>query len=123
MQRFLGAGNAVLMMAKIVVETEEQIRLDPPPVPRRPRTTRLSVAETICECMAHSAEDLNLAAIAIFTESGHTARLLSKYRPEPPIFALSPDEAVINRAMMLWGTSRSCAIASRIRTSRSIWPS
>ncbi len=35
-----------------------------------PQTTRLSVAETICECMAHSAEDLELAAIAIFTETG-----------------------------------------------------
>ena len=42
--------------------------------------------------MAHAAEDLDLSAIAIFTESGLTARLLSKYRPNPPIFALSPDE-------------------------------
>jgi pyruvate kinase len=33
-----------------------------------------------------------------------TARLLSKYRPEPPIYALSPYEKVINRAMLLWGT-------------------
>jgi pyruvate kinase len=54
--------------------------------------------------MAHSAEDLDVAAIAIFTESGATARLLSKYRPDPPIFALSPYEKVINRAMLLWGT-------------------
>jgi pyruvate kinase len=54
--------------------------------------------------MAHSAEDLDLAAIAIFTESGATARLLSKYRPDPPIYALSPFEKVINRSMLLWGT-------------------
>jgi pyruvate kinase len=92
------------MMAKIVTETEEQIRLDPPPSPRHPRGTRLSVAETICECMAHSAQDLDLAAIAIFTESGATARLLSKYRPDPPIYALSPFEKVISRSMLLWGT-------------------
>ena len=31
-------------------------------------------------------------------------RLLSKYRPEPPIYALSPYEKVIHRAMLLWGT-------------------
>ena len=31
-------------------------------------------------------------------------RLLSKYRPEPPIYALSPYERVINRTMLLWGT-------------------
>jgi pyruvate kinase len=96
--------ETVAMMAKIVTETEYQIRLDPPPRVRRLRTTRLSVAETICECMAHSAEDLELAAIAIFTETGLSGRLLSKYRPEPPIFALSPDEKVISRSMLLWGT-------------------
>ena len=62
------------------------------------------VAETICECMAHSTQDLDLAAIAIFTETGSTARLLSKYRPEPPIYALSPYQAVVNRAVLLWGT-------------------
>jgi pyruvate kinase len=96
--------ETVAMMAKIVAETEYQIRTDPPVRARRTRTTRLSVAETICECMAHSAEDLELAAIAIFTETGLSGRLLSKYRPEPPIFALSPFESVINRSMLLWGT-------------------
>ena len=54
--------------------------------------------------MAHAADDLDVAAIAIFTESGATARLLSKYHPDPPIFALSPFEKVINRCMLLWGT-------------------
>jgi pyruvate kinase len=96
--------ETVRMMARIVAETEQQIRLDPPLRRRHGRTVRLSVAETICECMAHSAEDLELAAVAIFTESGSTARLLSKYRPEPPIYALSPFEEVIRRSMLLWGT-------------------
>jgi pyruvate kinase len=96
--------QTVAMMAKIVAETEHQIRLDPPPHRSTKQTTRLSVAETICECMAHSAVDLELAAIAIFTETGSTARLLSKYHPEPPIFALSPYQKVVNRCMLLWGT-------------------
>ncbi|HEX7157587.1 MAG TPA: pyruvate kinase [Edaphobacter sp.] len=96
--------EAVAMMAKIVAETEQQIRMDPPLVRRTPHHVQLSIPETICESMAHSADDLDLAAIAIFTESGATARLLSKYRPDSPIFALSPFEHVINRCMMLWGT-------------------
>jgi pyruvate kinase len=96
--------ETVAMMAKIVTETENQIRLDPPLRRHNPLAARLSVAETICECMAHSAEDLELAAIAIFTETGSTARLLSKYHPEPPIFALSPYEHIVNRDMLLWGT-------------------
>ncbi len=96
--------QSVAMMSKIVVETEYQMRIDPPLSFPRPRSPRLSVAETICECMAHAADDLDVAAIAIFTETGGTARLLSKYRPAPPIYALSPFEKVINRAMLLWGT-------------------
>ena len=101
--------QSVAMMAKIVIETEHQIRIadSVPSLARQSahsRMPRLSVAETICECMAHAAEDLDVAAIAIFTESGATARLLSKYRPDAPIYALSPHEAVVNRAMLLWGT-------------------
>ncbi len=95
---------SVAMMAKIVVETEHQMRVDPLGPDLRPKSPRLSVAETICECMAHAAEDLDVAAIAIFTESGTTARLLSKYRPQAPIYALSPYEAVVYRSMLLWGT-------------------
>ena len=96
--------ESVAMMAKIITETEHQIRLDPRPALGVPHSVRLSIAETICECMSHAADDLDVAAIAIFTETGMTARLLSKYHPEPPIFALSPFEKVINRSMLLWGT-------------------
>jgi pyruvate kinase len=96
--------EAVAMMARIVTETEHQIRIDPRPALGHHPSVRLSIAETICECMSHAADDLDVAAIAIFTETGATARLLSKYHPEPPIFALSPFEKVINRSMLLWGT-------------------
>jgi pyruvate kinase len=96
--------ETVAMMAKIVTETEHQIRIDPPPALGHHPSVRLSIAETICECMSHAADDLDVAAIAIFTESGATVRLLSKYHPDPPIFALSPFEKVISRCMLLWGT-------------------
>lgn len=96
--------HAIAMMAKIVTETEHQMRIEPQPQLARIKPTHLSVAETICECMAHAAEDLDVGAIAIFTETGATARLLSKYRPDPPIYALSPHEEIINRSMLLWGT-------------------
>jgi pyruvate kinase len=53
--------------------------------------------------MAHAAEDLDISAIAVFTETGTTARQLSKYRPKPQIFALSSVDVVINRMTLLWG--------------------
>jgi pyruvate kinase len=66
---------------------------------------RLSIAETICEAMAHAARDLDLQAIAVFTDSAATARMLSKYRPEPRIYAFTPHEAVCHRMNLLWGVT------------------
>ncbi|HEY5329632.1 MAG TPA: pyruvate kinase [Acidobacteriaceae bacterium] len=95
--------EAVAMMNKIILATEAHMRLEGQgPVMSKLRS--LTVPETICECMAHSAQDLNLAAIAIFSESGNTVRLLSKYRPDAPIYALSPDPQVVHRSNLLWGT-------------------
>jgi pyruvate kinase len=98
--------EAVKMMAKIVVETETQMRessVESPVLSSHSSHPRLSISETICESMAHAAEDLDISAIAVFTESGATARQLSKYRPGPQIYALSSVEVVINRMTMLWG--------------------
>lgn len=95
--------DAVKMMAKIVLETESQMREMPSLDGPHGGHARLSVSETICESMAHAAEDLDISAIAVFTESGTTARQLSKYRPRPQIYALSSIPVVINRMSLLWG--------------------
>ncbi|QMV18044.1 pyruvate kinase [Granulicella sp. 5B5] len=100
--------ESVAMMAKIVMETEASMRAEAPSKqPLKPHGKRvlMTIPETICESMAHAAQDLDLAAVAIFTETGNTARLLSKYRPDAPIYAFSPDESVVHRTMLLWGTS------------------
>ena len=96
--------EAVSMMARIVSEAEHHIKEDHLNEPMI-RQTRLSIAETICEATAHAADDLDLRGIALFTESGTTARQLSKYHPTAPIFALSPIDITINRLNLLWGTT------------------
>jgi pyruvate kinase len=95
--------EAVKMMAKIVSETESNLRDTGSYETHHNNRVRLSIAETICESAAHAAEDLDVSAIAVFTESGTTARQLSKYRPKPPIYALSSVDSVIHRMSMLWG--------------------
>jgi pyruvate kinase len=92
--------ETVAMMAKIVVEAESNIGEAPM---RRRDHRRLSVAETICEAVAHAAEDLDMGAIAIFTETGNTARLISKYRPKARIYAFTHMPLVCNRMNLLWG--------------------
>src|SRR5207253_10065582 len=60
-------------------------------------------AATTCASMAHAAEDLRMGAIAVFTESGNTARLISKYRPQAAIYAFSHLLPVCNRMNLFWG--------------------
>ncbi len=96
--------ESVAMMARIVTETERHMREAVKTAPRE-RRSRLSIAETICEATAHAADDLDLRGIALFTESGATARQLSRYHPTAPIFALSPVEVTVNRLNLLWGTT------------------
>jgi pyruvate kinase len=53
--------------------------------------------------------DLDIAAIACYTRTGRTARVLSSLRPRVPIIAFSPDGAVVERLALLHGvTARSC---------------
>src|SRR5580698_3774517 len=92
------------MMARIVADAERHMK-EQSYEESRERRSHLSIAETICEATAHAADDLDLRGIALFTESGVTARQLSKYHPTSPIFALSPIEVTINRLNLLWGTT------------------
>src|SRR5947208_263085 len=70
---------------------------------RRRNSHRLSISETICESVAHAAQDLDMRAIAVYTETGTTARLISKYRPDAEIYSLTYVPEVCNRANLLWG--------------------
>jgi pyruvate kinase len=94
--------EAVAMMARIVVEAESNMG-DFVQWRRRREAHALSVAETICESIAHAAEDLPMGAIAVFTESGNTARMISKYRPKAAIYAFTHIAHVAQRTNLYWG--------------------
>jgi pyruvate kinase len=95
--------EAVEMMARIVAEAEAGSQNPLKPGHREARHS--SVAETICESMAHAAQALQIRAIAVFTETATTARMLSKYRPAADIYAFTSSETVRNRMNALWGTT------------------
>ena len=94
--------EAVAIMSRIVVEAERNAGEDNRSRRRR-NHRRLSIAETICESVAHAAEDLDMEAIAVFTESGNTAKLISKYRPMAEIFAFAHLPHICNRMNLFWG--------------------
>jgi pyruvate kinase len=51
----------------------------------------------------NTADALGALAIVAFTQSGSTARRVSKYRPRVPILAITPDKIVSGRLLLHWG--------------------
>jgi pyruvate kinase len=49
------------------------------------------------------AHDLNVSAVVVFTQSGRTARLMSKANPSVPIIGFTPQETTYNRMSFYWG--------------------
>ncbi|MGO4543264.1 pyruvate kinase [Paenibacillus sp. 2TAB23] len=62
-----------------------------------------SVTEAISQAVANSALDLKAKAIITSTQSGFTARMVSKYKPKAPIIAVTTDEKVLRRLSLIWG--------------------
>ncbi|MDQ0061196.1 pyruvate kinase [Paenibacillus harenae] len=62
-----------------------------------------SVTEAVSQAVANSALDLSAKAIITSTQSGFTARMVSKYRPKSPIVAVTTDERVMRRLALIWG--------------------
>ncbi len=69
----------------------------------RPDVRERTFSSSIAEAAAEIAEDLRLAAIAVYTESGHSASLLSAQRPLANIVAFSRHEKILGRLGLLWG--------------------
>ena len=90
--------KSVKMMARIARVTEKNF----PAAAPFSRKTR-SFSDTISEAACMAAENLGLDAITPFSQSGFTARLISKYRPSVPIIALTPNEAVQRSLALSWG--------------------
>ena len=64
---------------------------------------QISVSDATAHAACLTAKDVNAAAIVTVSESGNTARLLSKYRPKQPIIACVMDEQVQRQLSLSWG--------------------
>ena len=90
--------NAVTIMSKCAAEAERcidykrtfnDIKLFTP--------SPVSTAEALAASSVSTVADLNVDLIIVLTDTGHIARLVSKYRPSVPVLACSTNEAVIRQ--------------------------
>ena len=68
----------------------------------KPHPTNV-ITETIGQASVSMAANLKAAAIVSLTESGFTSRLISKYRPDCPILAITSSEMVTRKLSINWG--------------------
>ncbi|EFL96469.1 pyruvate kinase [Pediococcus acidilactici] len=61
------------------------------------------VTETVAAAVARAAKNLGVKTIVAATQSGYTARMISKYRPDADILAITFDERVRRGLMVNWG--------------------
>ena len=93
--------ESVRVMDRIVQAAEEG--KEPSWIRRAEQGQNVSFPEAICGAASTAAAAIEAKAIVAFSESGPTARLLSKQRPGAPIIAFTPCEPVRQRMALYWG--------------------
>ncbi|MCH9546490.1 pyruvate kinase [Staphylococcus epidermidis] len=71
----------------------------------RTKLVETSLVNAIGVSVAHTALNLNVKAIVAATESGSTARTISKYRPHSDIIAVTPSEKTARQCAIVWGVN------------------
>ena len=95
--------EAVTMMHQIALETESHIN-------NQHRLSELyqtnidqTITNTVCKMITVSANELKTKAIITPTITGHTAKVISKYKPNEPIYALSKNVKIVRQLMIYYG--------------------
>lgn len=93
--------EAVATMARIAerIEQEEELHSNA----RLVRDTRRSIPNAISQAVGQISEQLKAAAIMTLTQTGATARNVSKFRPQTPILAVTPHVNVARQLQLVWG--------------------
>ena len=96
--------DAVKVMVEVAIEVEAALPYERMIVEKR-QQLEPKTDDAISYDACQTAQQLNASLIVAFTESGSTAGRVSKYRPVPPILALTPSELVQRRLTLRWGVT------------------
>lgn len=69
----------------------------------RSKHVNMTITEAISQSVTHTAINLDVKAIIAPTESGYTARMISKYRPKQTIVAVTFNDRVNRQLALVWG--------------------
>ena len=98
----LYAVEAVAMMGRIIESAEATLPERGFSTSSKPGPSE-DLSDAVARSAAELADQLEANYIVVFTESGYTARLVSKHRPRSAILGLSRHQQVCRRMKLLWG--------------------
>jgi pyruvate kinase len=93
--------QTVRAMARICETIEEGTLPNQVPVPFV--VGENDVASAVAQAATHIARNVGARTIVAFTETGNTARLISKYRPPQRVVAFTPNPTTRRRMALFWG--------------------
>lgn len=94
--------ESVQTMTRIAIKTESG--LDHAQIlKKRSKSASMTITDAISQSVTHTAKNLDVSAIITSTQSGHSARMIAKYRPKAPIVAVTFSEKVKRRLSLVWG--------------------
>ncbi len=94
--------ESVAMMARIAEQAEEALY----PFYRalsKDITTKMPFTEAAVDAACFAAQELQAAALVVFTHSGNTARIVAAQRPKCPVFAFTTRPETVRRLCLCWG--------------------
>jgi len=94
--------EAVRTMVQLALEAEKNLREFGTLQQIKPHPSN-DVTEAVAQAAITMANHLNSAAIIVMTETGFSARLVSKYRPDCPIIAITFTREIVHRLALSWG--------------------
>jgi pyruvate kinase len=94
--------RAVKMMASIITETEKALPYERILLEKSEQVTA-QTDDAISYAACHMSRQLGASCIVAYTSSGSTALRVSKYRPEVPILAITPNASIVRRLALSWG--------------------
>lgn len=88
--------NTIALQTETALDHEQLLK-------NRSRSISMTITDAISQSVTHTAQNLGVSAIITPTQSGHSARMVAKYRPKAPIIAVTFSKEVCRRLTLVWG--------------------
>ncbi len=94
--------QSVSVLSSILLEAEKEARLDAKLMSKK-KAAKDKVADAVCFAASNAAAKVGAQAIIACTETGSTATLMAKYRPEATVYGATSVPRILPKMALLWG--------------------